>query len=274
MPRPQKIPVALTIAGSDSGGGAGVQMDLKTFAAAGVHGVCALTALTAQNPRRVLRIEGASPLIVWQQLEAIFSELPPKAAKTGMLYSSGIIHEVARFLANVNLPLVVDPVMVSTSGVRLLQKSAERALRDELFPLARLLTPNIEETRLLTGISIRDPEDMRAAARQMVSSYGVPVLIKGGHLEGAADAVDLLFDGRKEWLVHAPRIPTIETHGTGCTYSAAITAGLATGRSLSDAVLEAKDMITLAIRHSFAVGNHTVLNPFAARKSRPARPRA
>jgi hydroxymethylpyrimidine/phosphomethylpyrimidine kinase len=258
------LPTSLTIAGSDSGGGAGIQADLKTFAALGVHGTSAITCLTAQNPRGVLGIQACSPAILRQQLEAVFAELPPGACKTGMLFSRGLIRVAAESLkGHPALPLVVDPVMVSTSGARLLKASAIRALQDELLPLATLVTPNLDEAEILTGLVIREPEDLRTAARKVVQAYGCAALIKGGHLRGCTEALDVYFDGRTELLLRAPFVPGISTHGTGCTYSAAITALLARGRNLPAAVAGAKEFITQAIAHSVRVGPHFVLNWFA-----------
>ena len=261
----KKIPVALTIAGSDSGGGAGIQADLKTFAALGVHGTCAITCLTAQNPKCVLAVEACSPRIVRQQIEAVFAELPPTAAKTGMLYSAEIIRTVAAFFCNSklktkNLKLVVDPVMVSTSGALLLKSSALQALQKDLLPLATLVTPNLDEAQILVGKKLRSPEDLRAAARVIYERFGCAVLVKGGHLKNSREAIDILFDGKNEWLLAAPFIRGVSTHGTGCTYSAAITAYLALNYRLPDAVGCAKVFISQTIAQSQRTGQHCVLN--------------
>ena len=212
-----KLPVALTIAGSDSGGGAGVQADLKTFAALGVHGTTAITCLTAQNPRQVVGIEPCSPEIVRQQIEAVFAELPPAAVKTGMLYSAGIIRVIAGLLAGVAVRghLVVDPVMVSTSGAKLLKPSAVKRLTEELFPLAAVITPNLDETAVLLGRKPSSVEEMRAAAKALWCRYGCAVLVKGGHLAGRREAADIFFDGRTELLLTAPFIRGLHLHGTG-----------------------------------------------------------
>jgi hydroxymethylpyrimidine kinase/phosphomethylpyrimidine kinase len=253
------LPVACTIAGSDSGGGAGIQADLKTFAALGVHGTCAITCITAQNPKRVLRIEQCRPAIVRQQLEAVFTELPPAAVKTGMLYSRALIEVVSDFLQSRALPLVVDPVMLASSGARLLEPSAQRALCNDLLPLATLLTPNVAEAEALTGQRLRSPEDLRRAARTLHDRFGCAVLVKGGHLRGLREAVDILYDGRQELLLRAKFVRGVRTHGTGCTYSAAITAGLARGLPLGKAVVRAKEYVTRAIAFSPHAGPHQVL---------------
>ncbi len=256
--------MALTIAGSDSGGGAGVQADLKTFAALGVHGTSVLTCVTAQNPREVRAIAACRPALVRAQLEALFAELPPRAAKTGMLFHRAIIREVAAFWANGRRPpLVVDPVMVASSGARLLQPAAVRALTDELLPRAAVVTPNLDEAEILTGLTLRSVEDLRAAARAIHARWGCAALVKGGHLRGLREAVDVFFDGRTEWLLRAPRVTGISTHGTGCTYSAAITAWLARGRSLTAAVHRAKELLTRALVRRYRAAGHDVLNPLA-----------
>jgi hydroxymethylpyrimidine kinase/phosphomethylpyrimidine kinase len=253
---------ALSIAGSDSGGGAGVQADLKTFAALGVHGTTAITCLTAQNPRRVLGVHPAPAAFVHQQLEAIFSEVPPAAVKTGMLFSAPIIRAVAEFLSqHPKLPVIVDPVMVATSGARLLQPAAVRALRNELLPRASLITPNLDEAALLTGIALKEPEDLRAAARILRETFGCAALVKGGHLPGA-EAIDLFWDGTEELLLAAPRTRISSTHGTGCSYSAAIAGYVALGCGLSQAVQMAKNHITQAIAQAVSVHGHPTLHPF------------
>ena len=276
-------PIALTIAGSDSGGGAGVQADLKTFAVLGVHGTSAITCITAQNPRLVTGIEPCSPKIVRQQIEAVFAELPPAAVKTGMLYSAEIIRVVAGFFKNISegrvtrvpnkknrdsynssfrhVPLVVDPVMVATSGAKLLKPSAIKALTEELFPLAAIITPNLDETEVLLGRKPVSVEEMRAAAQALWCCYGCAVLVKGGHLKGSREAVDIFFDGNTELLLTAPFIRGLHLHGTGCTYSAAIAGELALGRRLPEAVTRAKQLVTHAIASSRRIARHTVLVP-------------
>lgn len=263
----RQVPIAFTIAGSDSGGGAGVQADLKTFAALGVHGTSAITCLTAQNPKGVTGIQAAKPEIVRRQIEAVFAELPPAAVKTGMLFSAGIISVVAAFFRKAKrLPLVVDPVMVATSGARLLEPAATVALTDGLLPLATLVTPNLHEAELLTGLQLRSVEDLRRAARELYGRFGCAALVKGGHLRGRKQAVDVFFDRKTELLLTAPFIRGAKTHGTGCTYSAAIVGYLALGRELPQAVEAAKDFITQAIAQSQRVAKHSVLNSFWRRR--------
>ncbi len=261
MRKQRQLPVALTIAGSDSGGGAGIQADLKTFAALGVHGASAITCVTAQNPKRVAAIQACRPEMVRQQIEAVFAELRPAAAKTGMLYSTEIIRVVARFFKrNWRVPLVVDPVMIATSGARLLNSSAVATLQKELLPLASLVTPNLDEASVLAGRSLRSVEDMRSAARKIHDDFGCAVLVKGGHLGGMRAAVDIFYDGKIELLLAAPFIKGRHCHGTGCTYSAAITAWLAQGLDLPGAVTRAKEEITQVIAQSRRVAGHWVLN--------------
>ena len=257
----RQLPIALTIAGSDSGGGAGIQADLKTFAALGVHGTSVITCLTAQNPRRVLGVEACSPIILRRQMAAVFSELPPAAIKTGMLFSAQNIRIVAAFLKKSagGIPLVVDPVMVSTSGTRLLTPDAMVELLRRLLPLATLITPNLDEAAILVEGKISSVEMMCAAARTIHSRHGGAVLLKGGHLAGAAEAIDVFFDGHTELRLAAPFVRKIATHGTGCTYSAAICAALARGKSLPQAARLAKEFITQAIAGSRRIGGHFVL---------------
>ena len=257
------VPIALTIAGSDSGGGAGIQADLKTFAALGVHGTSAITCITAQNPRSVIGIQPIRGAMVRKQIEAVFAELPPKAVKTGMLFSTDIIRVVAEFVAKKRVPLVVDPVMVATSGTILLKPSAIRALTDRLLPLATLVTPNLDEAQLLVGRQLHTFEDLLDAAQEIHQRFGCVALVKGGHLELGQDAVDVLFDGKQFTVLKAKRIQGVSTHGTGCTYSAAIAAFLARGEKLTRAVVSAKQLITRAITQSHRAGRHSVLNPFA-----------
>ena len=265
----KKIPVALTIAGSDSGGGAGIQADLKTFAALGVHGTSAIACLTAQNPKRVVAVEACSPKILREQIEAVFAELPPSAVKTGMLFSAENISVVADFFQNSksrnkNLKLVLDPVMVATSGARLLKISAEKILKEKLLPLSALVTPNLEEAEILAGQKIRAPEDLRSAARKIFARFGCAALVKGGHLKNCREAIDVFYDGKTELLLSAPFVRGVSTHGTGCTYSAAICAALALGHDLPHAVEIGKNFITDAIANSFAIGKYFALNPLGA----------
>ncbi len=254
-------PVALTIAGSDSGGGAGIQADLKTFASLRVHGTCVITCLTAQNPKGVLGIQAARPAFVRQQLEAVFDALPPRAVKTGMLFSTPIIQTVADFFKKRPHPrLIVDPVMVATSGARLLKTPAITALCRDLLPMAVVVTPNLPEAEILSGLAIRSIEDLRAAARAIQKRYGCAALVKGGHLEDLDTAVDIFYDGRQERLLGAPRIRAVSTHGTGCTFSAAIAGYYARGGPLAEAIARAKEYITQAIARSVRVHHYTVLN--------------
>ena len=259
MGRRHHIPCALTIAGSDSGGGAGIQADLKVFAALGIHGTSAVTCITAQNPRQVLGIQACSAAIVSRQLDAVFSELRPAAAKTGMLYSATIIEAVAESLRRRRVPVVVDPVMVSTSGARLLKPAAIHTLCTRLFPLAALVTPNLDEAELLTGERLRSLEALRRAAQVLHRRFGCAALVKGGHLRGLREAADIFYDGRQELLLSAPFVKGVSTHGTGCTYSAAITGYLARGFSLPLAVQRAKQYITRAIAGSQTTAGHSVL---------------
>ena len=267
MSQQKKIPIALTIAGSDSGGGAGIQADLKTFAALGVHGTSAITCVTAQNPKRVVGIQPCKPEIVRQQIEAVFAELPPAAVKTGMLYSAEIIRVVAGFFegqqpAIGNPQLVVDPVMISTSGTALLKNSAVSLLKKKIFPLATLLTPNLDEAQFLLNRKLKSLEDLRTAAKEIHERFGCAALVKGGHLRGGKEAADIFFDGKNELLLAAPFVKNVRTHGTGCTTAAAITANLALGFNLVAAVERAKNYITQAIaKHQLASG-HAVLNHF------------
>ena len=256
------LPVALTIAGSDSGGGAGIQADLKTFAALGVHGTSAITCITAQNPKRVADIQACSPQMVRQQIEAVFAGLRPAAVKTGMLYSTAIMRVVVEWFQKRNVPLVVDPVMIATSGGTLLKASAIKILKAELLPLATLVTPNLAEAKVLTGRSLKSVEDMRAAAREIKERFGCAALVKGGHLVGVSEAVDIFYDGKTELLLRAPFVKGLRLHGTGCTYSAAITAGLANGLDLPSAVTRAKEHVTQAIAHAQMSHNHAILNNF------------
>jgi len=255
-------PVAATIAGSDSGGGAGIQADLKVFFSMKVHGVSAITALTAQNPKAVLGVDPVRRKFVLQQLTAIWSELPPESTKTGMLFSKKIVGTVSDFLREIRVKnLVVDPVMIATSGARLISPEAVRACHKKLFPLATLITPNLDEASMLVGSKITDPEGLRKAARILHEKYGCAVLLKGGHLKGLNQAIDIFFDGKSELLMEAPFFTGVSTHGTGCTFSAFITAGLALGRPLSKVVVESKKRISESISRGVMAKGHFVLNP-------------
>ena len=263
MAKAKRIPVALTIAGSDSGGGAGIQADLKTFAALGVHGASAITCVTAQNPGSIRDIQACDPRMVLRQIEAVFEGLLPAAVKTGMLFSREIVRVAAEFFKpRESPPLIVDPVMVATSGARLLDRSAVRLLREQLLPLAALVTPNLDETAALIGKRPESVEEMRSAARAIKSRYGCPALVKGGHLRGFREAIDLYFDGTAELMLRAPFVRGVTTHGTGCVYSAAIAGYLALGCPLPRAVERAKRYVTRAIAQAFVVNGHRVLNSF------------
>jgi hydroxymethylpyrimidine/phosphomethylpyrimidine kinase len=241
------IPVALTIAGSDSSAGAGIQADLKTFSALGVYGLTAVTCVVAETPGRVSKIEAVTPALVREQIEVLLRSFPVAAIKTGLLFSPEIIHEIANVLReNRSRPLVIDPVMVATSGDPLLQDEAIEIYERELFPLAVLITPNLDEAARLLGKPITDLRAMREAGENLASKYGVSILLKGGHLAGD-QAIDLLFLNGNVIEFSAPFSRGIATHGTGCTYSAAITAGLATGLPLEDAVRRAKNFVSAAI---------------------------
>jgi hydroxymethylpyrimidine/phosphomethylpyrimidine kinase len=256
------LPIALTIAGSDSGGGAGIQADLKTFTALGCHGTTAITCITAQNPKAVIGLQPIRPDLVRKQIEAVFAELPPRAVKTGMLFSTDIINVVAEFFAKGKRPpLVVDPVMVATSGAVLLKPSAIRALKERLLPLATLVTPNLDEAQLLLGRKLHSLEDLLDAAEEMHAQFGCAALVKGGHLKLGHEAVDVLFDGKRFIVLKAQRIQGVSTHGTGCTYAAAIAAHLARGEKLEPAVVLAKRFITRVIARSYRAGRHWTLNP-------------
>jgi len=244
----------LTIAGSDSGAGAGIQADLKTFAAHGVYGTSAITAITAQNTTGVTAVLALNPNLVGAQIDAILADIGTHAMKTGMLANAGIIDLVAQKIAEHRLKnVVVDPVMVATSGDLLLQKSAVAVLRSKLIPLATIVTPNIPEAEVLTGMKLRTAVEIREAAQRIIKMGAKTVVIKGGHLNGPA--MDLFFDGKIFTALKAKRIRTINTHGTGCTLSAAIAANLAKKQSIASAVANAKRYITDALRHSYRIGS-------------------
>jgi len=251
------MPVALTIAGSDPSGGAGIQADLKTFHQFGVYGEAVITLVTVQNSVRVSRIEVMPASLVAEQIAAVLEDIPPAAAKTGALGSAEVVRAVARAAAAFTFPLVVDPVMIGKHGLPLLPAAAVAALRDELLPLAALSTPNVPEAEAFTGSPIRSLDDMRAAAARICRMGARAVLIKGGHLEDPQfqnQAIDVLFDGADFAEFPAPRLETRHTHGTGCTYSAAIAAGLARGLPLREAVGRAKRFVHEAIRTNPGLG--------------------
>jgi hydroxymethylpyrimidine/phosphomethylpyrimidine kinase len=256
------VPRAMTIAGSDSGGGAGIQADLKTFAALGVYGTSVVTAITAQNTLEVISVHEVPTQIVASQMEAVLSDIGADAVKTGMLSSSAIIETVARELERHGVGrLVVDPVMVSKSGDRLLREDALEALRTRLLPMATVVTPNVLEAEVLAEIEIRNTVDVLEAARRIVALGVQAVVVKGGHLPGPA--VDRLYDGRNFQEFTAPRIETTSTHGTGCTFASAVAAGLAKGLELPEAVALAKEFVTAALKSAYPMGQgHGPLNHF------------
>jgi hydroxymethylpyrimidine/phosphomethylpyrimidine kinase len=251
-----RVPVVLTIAGSDSGGGAGIQADLKTFAAMGVYGASAITAVTAQNTERVTRVFELPPDLVSAQIDAVVSDIGADAVKTGMLANAEIIEIVAakvRESALAGRPLVVDPVMVAKGGDRLLREDAVEALRSRLLPLTTVLTPNLPEAEVLLGRPLGSWDEIRAGAKELVALGAGAVVMKGGHREGPA--TDLLYDGAEFREYTATRVDTRNTHGTGCTFASAIAAGLARGESLRGAVALAKAYVTKALQSAYPVGH-------------------
>lgn len=264
MQRNDRMRVALTIAGSDSGGGAGIQADLKTFQMLGVFGTSAVTAVTAQNTLGVRGVYPIPPEGVAAQIDAVLEDLGADAAKTGMLVHAELIAVVAERVRYHRLDrLVVDPVMVAKGGTRLLEPDAERALRDLLLPLAFVVTPNAPEAEALTGLRVTDRRSQERAAEMLVRELGArAAVVKGGHLDGPP--VDVLFDGREWTYLEGERIATRHTHGTGCTFSAALAAELAKGRPLDEAVRTAKAFVTAAVRRAPGIGGgHGPINHWA-----------
>ncbi|MCI6988058.1 MAG: bifunctional hydroxymethylpyrimidine kinase/phosphomethylpyrimidine kinase [Campylobacter sp.] len=260
--------VALTIAGSDSGGGAGIQADLKTFENLGVFGTSAITALTAQNTLGVLDIMPSTPEFLTAQIKAVLDDFEVKAIKTGMLFDETIIFSVSEILKNSQIPLVIDPVIIAKGGANLLKDSAKNALLKHLLPLSTLITPNIPEATALSGVEIVDEKSCKKAANILLKRGAKNVIIKGGHSH-QKDAVDYLFlENGKELTLGSPRIDTTNTHGTGCSFSAAITAFIAKGLSLENALKEAKKFIYLAIKFNPNLGHgngpvlHSAYNKF------------
>jgi hydroxymethylpyrimidine/phosphomethylpyrimidine kinase len=248
------IKCALTIAGSDGSGGAGIQADLKTFHALGVYGLSAITAVTVQNTQKVRAVQSIDPQIVYDQIVCLFDDIPVSAVKIGMIPNTEVMEAVALALKKAQAPLVVlDPVMISTSGYDLLKPTARQALVTKLFPLAEVVTPNIHEAEALLGTVITTMTQMEQAAERIARLGASQVIVKGGHLAGD-QAVDVLYDGRSFHHLSAPRLDTPHTHGTGCTFSAAIAAFSARGESLPDAVGHAKHYITGAIAHARGIG--------------------
>lgn len=256
------VPRAMTIAGSDSGGGAGIQADLKTFAALGVYGTSVVTAITAQNTVGVTGVHPVPVEMVIAQIEAVVTDIGVDAVKTGMLFSGETIEAVAREMAHFKVArLVVDPVMVAKSGDRLLREDAVEALRHSLLPLATVVTPNVPEAETLAGMKIESTEDARRAAKIIIGAGAQAVVVKGGHLPG--NPVDLFYDGVEYREFDGPRIETRNTHGTGCTFASAIAASLARGAEVVEAVEAAKEYVTEALRSSLDVGQgHGPLNHF------------
>ena len=264
--------VALTIAGSDSGGGAGVQADLKTFATLRSYGVSALTAITAQNPEGVRAIQQVSPAVIRAQIEAVFAYFAPGCVKVGMLPNAEAVLAVAEALRErppppdstttrgALTPLVVDPVMVATSGARLLPEEAIDALCRYLLPLATVITPNLDEATVLGEVSVASVADLEPAARRIFDRVGVPVLLKGGHLTQHAEALDLLWDGRETTFFGSPFVEAVNTHGSGCTLSAAVAVYLGRGYPLADAVEQAKAYLLRGLRGAIPLGQGLFIN--------------
>ncbi|GAA0430908.1 bifunctional hydroxymethylpyrimidine kinase/phosphomethylpyrimidine kinase [Lentibacillus halophilus] len=249
----KSIPASLTIAGTDPSGGAGIQADLKTFQELQSYGMSVITSIVAQNTTGVQDVQHLSESMIKQQLESVISDIPFQAFKTGMLANIDIMNAVGEKISGLETPYIMDPVMVAASGDPLISEDAQTYLRDQLLPLTTVITPNIPETEVITGKTVETSEDMQQAAKQMVHEYGAgAALVKGGHMQGKA--VDFLYDGNQMHTFTADRIDTTNTHGTGCTYSAAITAYMSQGYPLPEAVQKGKDYVTAAIRHSFSIG--------------------
>jgi hydroxymethylpyrimidine/phosphomethylpyrimidine kinase len=250
------VPIALTVAGSDCSAGAGIQADLKTFAAFGVYGLTAVTCVVAEIPRKVSLIEPVTATMVREQIEVLLKNFSVCAIKTGLLCSAEIVSAVVRAIQNAkretarSIPFVVDPVMIATSGDNLLEPGAVESYKNKLFPLATLITPNLDEAAALLETTINDHKQMKTAAKALAKKYHASILLKGGHLRGD-NAIDLLFHHGKLTEFSAPFVRGVQTHGTGCTYSAAITAGLASGLSLGQAIKRAKTFVTESIARHF-----------------------
>ena len=250
-------PAALTIAGSDSGGGAGIQADLRTFNAAGVYGCSVITAVTAQNPRQVAGIAAIAPEMVKSQLECVFSAIAVKAVKTGMLANAKIVETVAEVLKKHNLPLIVDPVMISTSGSALLDKDGCEAMKKLLLPMASLITPNIPEAEYLTGRKLKNEKDYAEAAMFLADTYKCNILLKTGHAAAAGKISDVAVLEKKLYLLTSPRVNDLEkytTHGTGCTLSSGIAAMIAAGNNWKDALIAAKAHVFGALNETAHIG--------------------
>lgn len=250
----KKVSCALTIAGTDPTGGAGIQADLKTFQELQSYGMSVITSVVAQNTTGVQDVHHLPIRMIEEQLDSVFSDMPVHAFKTGMIADIDMMKAVKAKITDIKAPYVMDPVMVATSGDALIIEDARDYLRDQLMPLTALVTPNIPETEFLTGEKIESLDDMKQAAVQLVEKFGAgAALVKGGHLEG--EATDFLYDGTNLSVFSEERIKTRNTHGTGCTYSAAITAYLSQGLPLQEAVRKSKKFVTVAIKHSFDLGS-------------------
>jgi len=253
------IPVVLTVSGSDSGGGTGIQGDLKTFASHNVFGATAITCITAQNPSKINRIEPLSPDLVTAQIAAVSEAFPISAAKTGLLYTAGIINAVAQADIAQGIPiLVVDPVMVTSAGKRVLKPDAVDALLTGLLPAARVVTPNLHEAEIICGHPIGDPSDLAKAAQKISEKYDVACIANGGRIPGET-VVDILYDEGQLEIHEAPRVPASETHGCGCAFSAALAANLANGQLMKDAFINAINYVRLALESAPQVGPHSPL---------------
>ncbi|MBM9579086.1 bifunctional hydroxymethylpyrimidine kinase/phosphomethylpyrimidine kinase [Leptospira sp. 201903070] len=257
-------PVTLTIAGSDSGGGAGIQADLKTFTALGTFGTSAITCLTAQNPSGVTGILEVDADFLEKQILAVMNYFPVRSIKTGMLFSTAIMERTHSLLTSrkgkESFSLVIDPVMVATSGAKLLQDSAIDALLNLLIPIAELITPNLDEAEILSGKKIKSSSEMPDLAKEIFERFRVPVLLKGGHIQNEKIALDILYDGNEISYFEKPFISGFYPHGTGCTYSSAITSYLALGDSLVDAIRKAKEYLHSAIEQAYTAGKDKTLN--------------
>ena len=267
----KNLPVLVTIAGSDSGGGAGIQADLKTFAALGCYGTSAITAITAQNPDGVTAIQAIEPKVVAQQIAALGEYFDVGAAKTGMLFSSEVIEAVADAVQALRTPpegpqgagpppLVVDPVMVASSGAKLLNDDAIGALEKRILPLAALITPNMDEAAILSGMEVSREAHLEPAARAIFDRFGVPVLVKGGHLPQAEEVLDVFCDGKEVCDYRSPFILSVNTHGSGCTLSAAIAVYLMRGFAAPDAVDMAREYLRKALGNAIPVGKTIAIN--------------
>ena len=264
-----RLPVALTIAGSDSGGGAGIQADLKTFAALGVFGTSAITAVTAQNPDGVTAMQAIDPDVVVGQIRQVLDYFPVGSVKIGMLSSAEIIEAVAETLAELaprspsgegRVPLVLDPVMVASSGAKLLNDDAMDALRKRMLPLASLITPNMDEAALLSGREVSTDEHLEPAARAIHGQFGVSVLVKGGHLKGSEEAIDVFYGGGETEFFAAPYLKQVNAHGTGCTLSSAIAVYLLRGFPVEDAISEGKNYLHQTLAGSLPASGNMVMN--------------